>query len=199
MDDLASRLFDEDRRVVNDGPLKVRRETALQALHGLQDRFLDVETVGICQLRNHDRRRGLAIQLRRPAIVFATQFDATDILDPYDRTVGIGPDNDIAELFDLREPAERGQLILERLIVRRRRLSELARGDIAVLLHDGIAHVRGGQAEIGQAGGIQPDPNRILVEPEVVDLGYPRDPRDRIDQMDIRVVLQKISFVRAVR
>ncbi len=59
------------------------------------------------------------------------------------------------------QPADGVDLHLEGGAVGRRRLADLARRDLDVLLGDGVLHVDGGDAEIGELVGIEPDAHRI--------------------------------------
>ncbi len=82
----------------------------------------------------------------------------------------IGSHDDVAELLRIGEPAQRVDLHLEGRAGRRRRLADLAGRDLDVLLRDGLLHVDGGDAEIGELVRIEPDAHRIAPLAEDLDV-----------------------------
>ena len=70
----------------------------------------------------------------------------------------------------------------------RRRLADLAGGDLDVLLGDGVLHVDRGDAEIGELVGIEPDAHRIAPLAEDLDVADAGQPLQRIDDLQIGVV-----------
>ena len=91
------------------------------------------------------------------------EFDPRDVAQPHDRAAGgIGAHDDVARIrAGSLEPTGGVDLHLERRARRRRRLADLAGGDLDVLLGDRVLDVDRGEAEIGELVGIEPDAHRI--------------------------------------
>ena len=88
---------------------------------------------------------------------------------------------------------------LELLVRRRRRRAGAARRDLHVLLAHGRDHVGRGEAELRQPLGIEPDAHRVAPLAEDDDLADARQPLERVDHVDQRVVREEERVARAVR
>ena len=86
------------------------------------------------------------------------------------------------------EPPDRVDLHFERRARRRRRLADLAGGDLDILLGDGVLHVDRGDAEIGELVGIEPDAHRIAPLAEDADVADAWQALQRIDDLQIGVI-----------
>ena len=115
-------------------------------------------------------------------------LDAGDVFHPNDRTIGIGAQNDGGEFLRARQPAFGLDGDLDLLLVRDRRRAHPAEGRLDVLaLHRRDDVVRR-QIELGQPLRVEPDSQRIVERSEKVDLAHAIDPRQRVDDVDCRVV-----------
>ena len=81
----------------------------------------------------------------------------------------------------------------------RRRLADLAGGDLDVLLGDRVLHVDRGDAEIGELVGIEPDAHRIAPLAEDLHVADAGQALQRIDDLQIGVVAERDRIDRAVR
>jgi hypothetical protein len=97
------------------------------------------------------------------------------------------------------QSTDRVHLHLERRALGRRRLTDLAGGDLNVLLGDRILHVDGGDTEIGEPVGVEPDAHRVPAVTENLDIADPRQSLQWIDDLQIGVVAERHRIDRAVR
>ena len=81
-----------------------------------------------------------------------------------------GLENDVFELLDVVEPAQRGERDLEILIVAHRRGADHAGGDLGILLANGPHDVAGCQVARGQLGRIDPDAHAVVALAHHVDV-----------------------------
>ena len=198
-DDLADGCPDEPGRVVVDEPGHILGELPGKAGHRRLDLFGDLEAVAVGELKDDHGGGGLAAERGRPVVLLRSKLDPRDVLDADHRAVGERPHHDVLELCDLRKTSQGVELKLERLAGRRRGLAERANRRLLVLFPDRGRDVGCGQPEVGQLGRIEPDPHRVLAEAKVQDQGDPGNPGERVDDMDVGVVLQEAPVVRAVR
>ena len=127
------------------------------------------------------------------------EIDARQILDAHDRSVGIGAHNNVFELFGVGQPAFRRDRQLYLLALRRGRRADPAERGLHVLALHRCDNVRRSQVEGGQAVGVEPQPKRIIQRPEQARLPDAADPRQRVDDVDGRVVVQEQRVVRVLR
>ena len=81
------------------------------------------------------------------------------------------------------EAPERVDLHFESRAGRRRRLADLAGRDLHVLFGQRVLHVDGGDAEIGEPVGIEPDAHRIAPLAEDLDVAHAGQALQRIDDL----------------
>mgnify|MGYP003694284321 CR=1 FL=1 len=86
----------------------------------------------------------MAVVAADEVVVLRAQLDARDVGEAHRRAVGIRADDDLAELLRIGEPALRRDRVDEVLLAADRRLPDLARRELRVLLVD-----RGG--DVGRA------------------------------------------------
>ena len=113
--------------------------------------------------------------------------------------LGIRAHDDVAELCRIAQAPDGIDLHLERRACGRRRLSDLAGGDLHVLLGDRVLHVDGGDAEVGELVGIEPDSHRVAPLAENLDIADARQALERIDDLQIGVVAERHRIDRSVR
>src|SRR5260370_20480131 len=105
----------------------------------------------------------------------------------------------MAERGGIAQWANRIDLHFDRRARGRRRLADLARGNLYILLGNGILHVDGGNAEIRKFVGIEPDTHRVAALPEDLDVADTRQALQRIDNLKISVVAERYRIDRTVR
>jgi hypothetical protein len=94
-----NRVENKRRRVVIDEIFEAGRKALAQAVevgaHCLGGR----NRIGAGRKIDADRDRRFAVKPRLDVLVFGAEFDPGDIFDPQQRAVGIGTQNDVAELL----------------------------------------------------------------------------------------------------
>ena len=120
------------------------------------------------------------------------ELDARDVAQAHDGAAGgVGANDDVREFLRVAEPARGVDLQLERRSRRRRRLADLARGDLDVLLGDGVLNVDGGHAEVGELVRIEPDAHRIAAFAEHLNVADAGQPLQLVDDLQIGVIRQR--------
>src|SRR5690606_23752176 len=90
------------------------------------------------------------------------EFNARHIPHVQNRTIRIGPENNVAELFRRREASLRLDVELEFLIVWHRTRTDTADRRLRVLAADGIDDIRWHQIEARQPIDIEPNTHRVV-------------------------------------
>ncbi len=198
-DDLAERRGDEDRGVPEEGVADILRKALLQPVQGLPHLPGDIDRVGAGGLVDADRRRRRAVEPAVPLLCLGPEIDARHVLDANDRTVGVGAHDNVLEFLGSRQPALGRDRQLELLARRRRRGPDAAECRLDVLALHGRDDVRRRQLEGGQPVGVEPHSQRVIQRPEQGCLPDAADPRQRVDDVDRRVVVEKQRIVRVLR
>ena len=119
------------------------------------------------------------------------EVDPRDVLHPNKRTVGIRPNDNVAEFLRRLQSALRTDRVSEFLSARNRFAADLP-GRIyrVLLLHcgDDVGH---GDAELRELVGLDPQPHRVLAGAEHLNISNSRNARQLIEQIDVAVVGQK--------
>ena len=170
-----------------------------QRLHGVADLLGHLDGIGARRLVDADRGRRRAVEAAVAILRLGAHFDARDVLDPHHRAVRIGAQDDVGELFRVGEPALGLDVELNLLQVCDRRRADAAKRRLDVLaLHRGDDVVRR-QIERGQPIRIEPDPQRIIQRSEQHDLADAFDARQRVDDVDGRVIAEIHRVVGVLR
>ncbi len=127
------------------------------------------------------------------------QLETRDVLEPDLRSVRVGADDDVAELLLVEQAPLRPNRVGVLRAGRRRRAADLAGRAQLVLLVDRVDDVGNRHAQARDAIGPEPDAHGVVAAAEQVDLPDPLDARDRVVDVDRRVVRQKAVVVRPVR
>ena len=104
-----------------------------------------IQRVCVGKLKNRHEDAGLAVEQYADILALGSQLDAADVSDANQPTVVSGFDDDILELFDLVESAERAERDCELLVVANRRIADQPRGNLGVLFANCAHHVARGQ------------------------------------------------------
>ena len=134
----------------------------------------------------------------RPIITADPNSAAPPTTAAHHGSIRIGAHDDVFKLRDLLQSSQGVELILEGLPGGRRCLADLAGGRLLVLLLDRIFYVGRREPQIGQPGRIEPDPHGIFAQAEILDVRHPRDPGQRIGDVNVGVVLHKARIVGSI-
>ena len=115
MPHLGDVLADVEGRVVGDPVFEAGREVPRHAVHLLADLLDDLQGVGVGELVDRDRARGLAVEPAGRLVVLRVELDAGDVGEVNDRAVVVAAHDDLLELLDLREPPLGRDRVLEPL------------------------------------------------------------------------------------
>ncbi len=148
---------------------------------------LAVSSVAVWCQGDGDAGSLAAIEARRELVVVAAELDAGDVAQAHGRAVGVGAQDDRAELL------RRTHLSLDddgevHGVMRRARLgADRAGSDLRILLQNGIGHVGGVERQAAQLVGIDPDAQCALgrVERSATDAGDAPDLVDDIADEEI--------------
>src|SRR5439155_2687130 len=99
-------------------------------------------------------------------VVLRGELDARHVLQAQVRAVGIGAQDDVLELLRVGEPALGGDGVDELLRARARRLSDLAGGELRVLLVQRADQIGGREAQLREAIGPHPDAHCVVLGAE---------------------------------
>ena len=169
---------------------EIGREARRQRIHGVAHLLGHIDGVGARRLVDADRGGGRAVVAAVTILRSGAHFDARHVVDPDHRAIGIGAQNDAGELLGPRQPALGLDIDLKLLLACSRRCADTAERRLNVLvLHGGNDVVRR-QIEFGQPIGIKPNAQRIIERPEQGDLADALDPRQRVNDIDGRVIAQ---------
>ncbi len=152
---------------------------------------------GIWKIAEDDGR--LVAEEGGRGILQRSELDAGGIAQAH-RGAGrrIGANDDVAELRGIAQPPDRIDLHFEGRAGRRRRLADLAGGDLDVLLGDRVLDVDRGDAERGELVGIEPDAHRVAALAEDLHVADAGQALERVDHLQIRVIAQRHRIDRAV-
>ena len=143
------------------------------------------------------RRR--AVEAAVAIFRLCAHLDAGDIADPHHRAVRIGTQNDIGEFLRPRQPSRGLDIDLELLVGRRGAAPMRPKRGLDVLaLHRGN-DVVWRQIEFGQPLRIEPDAQRIIQRTEQHDLTDALDPRQRVNDVDDRIIAQIDGVIGVLR
>src|SRR5262249_15842869 len=144
-------------------------------------------------------RRGLAVETAYPVVVARPQVNRSDILDAHHAAVSPFADDDVAKLFGRRKPPLRAHRVSEGLASDVRFASDLPRRINSVLRLHCTKDFIDGYTELRQPIGFNPDAHRVLAYAEDLRLTYAVITGDRLLEVDIGVVGEKLCVVGAVR
>ncbi len=198
-DDFADRLADENRRIVDDLVAHTRRKILGERFHRREDFVLDFERVRAGLGEYQQRQARSTIRERGRAVVCRADFDAADIAHAGDPPFGVRLQHDIGKLLGSGQPSQRLNVELIGVLRRRRRLIENARGYLDVLRPQRGEHVAGAEVARGNLVGVEPDPHGIFAAAQKLHVADARQPRQRVFDMERRVIRQIERVARSIR
>ena len=179
MHDLIDRLLDEFGRVVDDRVIEAGRKVLLRQLHLRLDRGSGRERVRSRPLEYDERGGGVAVEIGVDRIVERAELDSRDIVHA-DVAVGVGPDDDLAELRGVAETPQRLHRQLERARRARGRLIDGARRHLEIGRPQRGDDLAGGEAARGDLRRIEPNPHRIIPGAKNIDIADAVDACQRV-------------------
>ncbi len=198
-EDLVNAGVDGRGGVERDVIRHVRREGLGELVHPRANIFCRLNGVGAGELiDSHDGRR-LAFKAAIEVVGLCAELDAGDVPEVEDRAVGVGAQDDVAELLRGDEASLGADGVGELLTSGDRLAADLAGWVYGVLRLQGSADLRDGDAELGELVGLDPDAQGVLAGAEDLDAGDALDAGDFVDQVDVRVVGEEGAVVGGVR
>ena len=181
------RLLDEFGGIVDDRVIDAGREILLEPLHLLLDGFGRLQGVRAGTLKDAERRRNVVVEIGVERIILRAEFDARDIAQ-MNLAVGVGADDDVAELLRRAEPSQSLHRKLEGARRGRRRLIDRARGDLqigAAQRGDDVARRQIARLDFRR---IEPDAHRIVSRAKEARVADAVDSGDGVLHVKRRVV-----------
>jgi hypothetical protein len=198
-DDLLRAFRDGDRRVERQGDVHVRRHLLRQTFHARLRAIGGVERVRPGDLVEADDRRRDAVPVRLLRVVLGAELEAGDVLQPYERAVGVRAHDDAAEFVGVHQTAARPHRVGELPTGRRRLAAERPRGVHDVLRRDRVHDVRHGQPHVRDRVRIDPDAHGVVRRAEDLHLPDPWHARELVLDVDDDVVREEVLVPRLVR
>ena len=143
------------------------------------------------QLVDGDNRRILALEAPANVVNLTTEFHTGDILDPHNRSVWIGANDDVFKFLDRCEASGGGDREGENLPLGNRLAADLSSGVHFVLRVHRLDHFRNCDVQRGEAVGPYPDAHRIFARAENAHAADSRNTGERVVDVDVGVVRQK--------
>ncbi len=137
----------------------------------------------------------LAVQASYNAIILGTQFQTRDIPHAHGPAVGSFTYYDLSKFLRRRQAALREDRVGKFLALRRRFATRFPSRVYGVLRLNRADNLGDSDAQLCQLIRFHPQPHRILSGAENLDVAYARRTRNRIADIDIRVVRQKLGIV----
>ena len=162
VDDFLDRDLDEGRRVVRDDVGDAVGEVLRQLLDLVLHALRGGQRVGTGGETDGDTGGRLAVVAADHAVRFGAEFEARDVAQIDLAAVGVGLEQDFAELLLGLQTTERRDRRVQLLPGDCRRAAELAGRDLRVLRLDRRAHVGRGQLVTNELGRVEPDAHRVL-------------------------------------
>ena len=199
VDHLADRIAHEQCRIVHGRPFDALREPGLQVGHLRANGAGERQRVRARRLEHHDGDGRLVVEQRAQAERAGTELDARNIAQTSDRSVSAGLDDDVAELFLVRESTARDdrQLICHRVV--HRRSADGAGGDLEVLLANRVDDVARRQSVRCDTVRIEPDAHCIVARAEHDHLTRAGNSRQLVADVQQRIIAEIDRVVAAVR
>ncbi len=171
----------------------------MQLAHGLLDGFRDLQSVAPGGLVDAQGHRAIATLVGVDPVVLGAQFHPPHIGHPRDAALSVALDDDLRELI------RRGQLalclndeLLGRGTVGEGRGSDRARGDLQVVVAQGVDDLLDRQIASGGLVRVDPDPHRIVARRVHPDIPDAWDAQQSLPDLQARVVRQKLPIQRRI-
>ena len=188
---LANGIADERRGVESNVIFEPWRKALRQPRQFDPHGLVHVQGIGRRQLAHADSDCLESAVPQLSAVIFGAQFGPPNIFHANQRSVAPGFENDVLKLRGLAQPADSPHADLEHLVLRRRLLSHLARGDLDVLLRQRRNHIRRRQSPCRQTRRIKPQAHGVLALAEDDDVGHTMDALQRILHVNVEVIADK--------
>ena len=196
--DLLDGRADKDRGVPEHGLSEVARKARREPAHGVANAAGDLDRIGAWGLVDADRGCRGAVEPAVAILRFGAHLHARHVLDADDGAVGIGAQHDGGEFLRTRQPALGLDVDLDLLLAPGRRRADAAERGLDILARHRRDDVVRRHVELGEAIGVEPDAQRIVERTEQGCLADAFDPRQRIDDVDGRVVAEVDGIVGVV-
>ena len=140
----------------------------------------------------------MAVEAARDVVGLGTELDAGHVLHLHDRSVLVSADDDVGEFLLGDESARRADGECHLLSGRHGLGTGLSGRIDRVLLADRVVDLAGGDVEVSQFRGIEPEAHRVCSRAEDSDARDAGETGERIDDVDVGVVGQEDRVVSVV-
>ncbi len=190
---------DRRRGIERDLILHVRRKPRAELVHARAHIFGRLHGIRTRQLIDrHDGGR-LAVVAAIEVVGLGAELDAGHILQVQHGAVGVGAQDDVAELFGGDQSTLCADGVGELLAAGHGLAADLSGGiDVVLCLQRGI-DLGNGHAQLGQLIGLDPHAQRVLARTEDLHAGDALDARYLIHQIDVGVIGQEGAVIGGVR
>ncbi len=176
--------------VIGDLILDILRKPGLQLRHGGVYGIRHGDGVGTRLQIGRYTDGWLAVGASDYVVVFTTQLDPGNVLDPNFGAIWHGSYDDVLELFDILK-APLGLHRVSEVDGRAGGLSPyFARGKLGVLLTNGANHIARGQLQLGKTIRTQPDPHGVVSATKEHGVANARYPLEFVDDVEQGIVRQ---------
>ena len=170
----------------------------LQVLHLVHNPLAKIEGVCIGGLKDRQKHRVTAVEANTDIVTFGAQLDPTNVLQANEPALLTGLDDDVFELLDVGQAAQRAQRNLGRLLIMNRLLADRPRGNLCILFSDRLDDISGRQSAASQFCRIDPDAHAVVALPEQKYISHTRQSSQFVFDLHQREIAQKKLIVTAV-
>ena len=128
------------------------------------------------------------IHVRLLVVAFGAELDPRDVLEPHQRAIRVGAQDDVAEFLGGQQAALRAHRVRKLLARRCRFTADGARGVHDILGRDRVDDIVHGQLELGQRVGRHPHSHRVIRGAKNLDLADAGDACEFVHDVDRGVV-----------
>ena len=178
----------EDAGIVGDDVIHAGGEAAFRLRHELAHAVGGGHGVGAGRQIDDEIAGRNAADAAEAAVAERPELHMADIADAEQAGIRAGAQDDIFKLGWIDEASRRGNRVLKVGAGGRGRLAQRTGGVLAVLRLNGSGDIAGGDAQLGHAVGIHPDPHGVHRVGSQAAFAHPLQAGHLVQQVDLRVV-----------
>ncbi len=191
LDHLTNRHLDKARGVIRHCIRESGRELQRQGLERVLDHASDFERIGAGLQENSNQGSVAAVVAADEVVVLRPEFDPRDVFQADRGAPRARAHDDVLEFLGIDQTPlgrDRVDQFLRSALSGIGRLSDLAGGELRVLLVDRARQIGGREFQLRQPVGPDPDAHRVVVRAENLDVGRARNALELIEHIQGDVV-----------